>query len=112
MDHTIVDELAKKTNDVEFLSVGQDLFDRTKDEKKISTKASNQKVTSFLTMLTKKSFMRIWVYNGTEFAGVIEKIRKIQGIQLYSAISEIKPAFAKITIRSKSFFYCDIEDYP
>ena len=74
MDLAYVDKLAKDNNGVEYLLVGQDLFDRTVDAKGMKTKDSKETVRSFLTMITKNNRpTKIWVDKGTELAQKIKK---------------------------------------
>ena len=53
MDLAYVDELAKENNGVKYLLVRQDLFDRTVDAKGMKTKASQEIVKTFSSMITK-----------------------------------------------------------
>ena len=64
-------------------------------------------------MITKQNRPeKIWVDEGTEFAGAFEKICAAEGIQVYSTLNETKAAFAERTIRSlKNFPYRYMEDY-
>ena len=49
---------------------------------------------------------------GTDFAGDFKKLRKAEGIQIYSTESETKAAFAERTIRSlKTILYRYMEGY-
>ena len=74
MDLAYVDKLAKDNNGVKYLLVRQDLFDRTVEAKGMKTKDSKETVRAFLTMITKKNRpKKIWVDNGTEFAGEFKK---------------------------------------
>ena len=54
MDLAYVDKLAKDDNDVKYLLVRHDLFDRTVDAKGIR-QDSKEMVRAFLTMITKES---------------------------------------------------------
>ena len=52
-------------------------------------------------MFTKKKRPElIWFDKGTEFAGEFKKLCKAEEIQIYSAMSQTKAAFAERTIRS------------
>ena len=64
-------------------------------------------------MFTKRNRpKKIWVDNGTEFAGAFKKFCAAEGIQVYSTTSETKAAFAERTIRSlKNIFYRYMEDF-
>ena len=64
-------------------------------------------------MITKKSRpKKIWVDQGTGFAGEFEKFCCAEGIEIYSTRSETKAAFAERTIRSpKNILYRYMEDY-
>ena len=69
---------------------------------------------AFLAMITKKNRpKKIWVDNGTDFAGGFEKFCAAEGIQVYSTMSETKAVFAERTIRSlkKYIFYRYMEDF-
>ena len=112
MDLPYVDKLAKDNNGVNYLLARQDLFDRTVYAKGMKTKDSKETVRAFLTMITKKNRpKKIWVEEGTEFAGEFKKICKAEGIQIYSTMSETKAAFAERTIRSlKNILYRYMED--
>ena len=112
MDLAYVDKLAKDNNGVKYLLVRQDLFDRTVDAKGKKTKGSNETVSAFLIMITKKNCpKKNWVDKGTEFAGDFKKLRKAEGIQIYSTVSETKAVFAERTITSlKKIFYRYLED--
>ena len=100
MDLAYIDKLAKDNNGVKYLLVRQDLFDRTVDAKG-KKKNSMETIRAFLTMIAKKNRPKhFWVDKGTEFAGEFKKLRKAEGIQLYSTMSETKAAFAERTIRS------------
>ena len=108
-----VDKLAKENNGVKFLLVRQDLFDRTLNAKRMKTKDSQENVTAFSFMITKKNRPKIiWVDKGTEFAGAFEKFCVAEGIQVHSTMSETRAAFAELTIRSlKKILYRYMEDF-
>ena len=60
----------------------------------------------------KEQTKKIWVDQGTEFAGEFKKFCSAEGEGIYSTMSETKAAFAKRTIRSlKNFLYRNMEDY-
>ena len=113
MDLAYVDKLAKERNGVKYLLVRQDLFDRTVNAKGMKTKDSQETVKTFSSMITKKNRpKKIWVDNGTEFAGAFKKFCAAEGIQVYSTMSETKAAFAERTIRSlKNILYRYMEDF-
>ena len=113
MDLAYVDNLAKDNNGVKYLLVRQELFDRTVDAKGMKTKDSKVFVKTFSKMITKKNRpKKIWVNQGTEFAGEFKKFCSAEGIEIYYTRSETKAAFAERTIRSlKNFLYCYMEDY-
>ena len=97
MDLAYVDELAKENNDVKYLLVRQELFDRTVNAKGMKTKVSQETVKAFSSMFTKKNRpKKIWVDKGTEFAGAFKKFSAREGIQVYSTMSETKAAFAEL----------------
>ena len=101
MDLAYVDKLAKENNGVKYLLVRQDLFDRTVNAKGMKTKDSQETVKAFSSMITKKNPpKKIWVDNGTEFAGAFKKFCAAEGIQVYSTMSESMAAFAERTMRS------------
>ena len=112
MDLADVDKLAKDNNDVNYLLVRQDLFDRTVDAKGMKSKDSKETVRAFLSMVTKKNRpKKNWVDEGSDFAGEFKKLCKGEGIQIYSTMSETRAAFAEHTIRSlKNILYCYMED--
>ena len=64
-------------------------------------------------MFTKRNRpKKIWVDKGTQFAGVLKKFCTAEGIEVYSAMSETKAAFAERTIRSlKNILYRYMEDF-
>ena len=64
-------------------------------------------------MITKKHRPKeIWGYQGTELGGEIKKFCSVEGIEIYSTMSETKAAFAERTIRSlKNILYRYMEDY-
>ena len=113
MDLAYVDKSAKDNNGVKYLLVRQDLFDRTVDAKGMKTKDSKETVKTFSKMITKKNRpKKIWVDQGTEFAGEFKKFCSAEGIEIYSTMSETKTAFAERTIRSlKNILYRYMEDY-
>ena len=113
MDLAYVDKLAKDNNGVKYLLVRQDLFDRTVDAKGMKTKDSKETVKTFSKMITKKNRpKKIWVDQGTEFAGEFMKLCSAEGIEIYSTMSETKAAFAERTIRLlKNILYRYMEDY-
>ena len=108
-----VDKLAKENNGVKCLLVRQDFFDRTVNAKGMKTKDSQETVKAFLSMITKKNRpKKVWVDKGTEFAGAFKKFSAVEGIQVYSTMSETKAAFAERTIRSlKILLYGYMEDF-
>ena len=96
-----VDKLAKDKICVKYLQVRQHLFDSTVDAKGMKTKDSKETVKTFSKMITKKNRpMKIWVDQGTEFAGDFKNFYSAEGIEIYSTMSETKAAFAERTIRS------------
>ena len=116
MDLSNVDKLAKGNNGVNFLLVGQDLFDRTVSAKGMKTKDSQETVKALSSMITKRSrpkkIKKIWVDKGNEFAGAFKKFCAAEGIQVYSTMSETKAAFAERTKRSlKNILYRYMEDF-
>ena len=113
IDLAYVDKLAKDNNGVKFLLVRQDLFDRTLDAKGMKTKDSRETVKTFSKKITEKNRPRkIWVDQGTEFAGEFKKFCIAEGTELYSTLSKTKAAFAERTIRSlKNILYRYMEDY-
>ena len=113
MDLAYLDKLAKDNNAVKYLLVRQDLFDRTVDAKGMKTKDSKETVKTFSKMITKKRRPRkVWVDQGTEFAGKFKNFCSAEEIENHSTMSETKAAFAEGTIRSlKNFLYRYMEDY-
>ena len=112
VDLEYVDKPAKDNNDVKYLLVHRDLFDRTVDAKGMKAKNSKETVGAFLTMIKKKNRpQKISVDKGTVFAGEFKKLCKAEGIQIYTTMSENKAAFAERTIRSlKNILYRYTED--
>ena len=78
----------------------------------METKDSRETVRAFLTEITKNNRPKnFWVDKGSDFAGEFKKLCKAEGIQIYSAMSETKAAFAESTIWSlKSILYRYMED--
>ena len=113
MDLAYVDKLSKDNNGVKYLLVRQDLFDRTIDAKGMKTKESKETDKTFSKMITKKNrSKKIWIDQGTEFAGEFKKFCSAEGIEISSRMSETKAAFAERTIRSlKNLLYRYMEDY-
>ena len=113
MDFAYVDKMGKEKNGVKFLLVRQDLFDRTVNAKGMKTKDSQGTVKAFSSMITKrKRPKKIWVDKGTEFPEAVKKFCTTEGVQVYSAISETKAAFAERTIRSlKNILHRYMEDF-
>ena len=54
LDLAYVDKLSKDKNDVKYIQVRQDLFDRTVDPKKLKARDSKETVWAFLTIFTKQ----------------------------------------------------------
>ena len=113
MDLAYVDKLAKDNNGVKYLLVRQDLFDRTVDAKRMKTNYSKETVKTLSWKITKKNRpKKLWVDQGTEFAGKFKKFCSAEGIEIYSTMSETKAAFAERAIRSlKNILYRYMEDY-
>ena len=113
MDLAFVDKLAKDNNGVKYLLVRQDMFDRTVDAKGMKTKDSKETGKIFSKMITKKNRpKKIWVDQGTEFAGDFKKFCNAEGIHVYSTMSETKATFAERTIRSlKNILYRYMEEH-
>ena len=101
LDLAYVDKLAKDNNGVKYLLVCQNLFDRTVNAKGMKTKDSQETVTAFSSMITKRNRpKKIWVDKRSEFAGAFKRFGTTEGIQVYSTMSETKAAVAERTIRS------------
>ena len=67
----------------------------------MKTKNSKETVRAVLSMITKKNRPeKNWVNKGRELTGEFKKLWKPEGIQMYSAMSDTKAAFAERTIRS------------
>ena len=99
MDLVYVDKLAKAKNGLKYLLVRQDLFDRTVNAKGLKTKGSQETVKAFSSKITERNRpKKIWVDNGTEFAGAFKKFCAAEEIQVYSTMSETKASFAERTI--------------
>ena len=113
MDLAYVGKLAKDNNGVKYLQVRQDLFDWNVDAKGMKTKDSKETVKTFSKKTTKKNRpKKVWVDQGTEFAGKFKDFCNAEGIEYYSTMSQTKAAFAERTIRSlKNMMYRYMEDY-
>ena len=76
-------------------------------------KDSKETVKTFSKMITKKNRQKkIWVDQGTEFAGELKKFCSAEVIEIYFTMSETKAAFAERTKRSlKNILYRYMEDY-
>ena len=113
MDFVYVDKLTKHNTSVKYLLVPQDLFDGTVDEKGMETKGSIETVHAFLNRITGENRLtKIWVHKGTNFAGELRKLKKAEGIQINSSMSETKAANAEPTMQSlKIILYRYMEDY-
>ena len=111
-DLTYFDELAKDNNDVKYLLVRQDLFDRTVDAKGMKSKDSKETVRALLSMITKNNCPgKIWVDKGTEFARGIKTLCKAEEIQIYSTMCETNAALAERTLWSlENILYRYMED--
>ena len=112
LDLAYVDKLAKENNSVKYLLLRQDLFDRTVNAKGLKTKDS-QEIKAFSSMITKRNRpKKIWVDEGTKFAGACREFWAAEGLQVYSTMSETRVIFAERTIRSlKNVLYRYMEDY-
>ena len=112
MDLAYLDKLANENKGEKYLLVGQQLFNRTVDAERRKRKDSKEAVRAFLTMFTRKNrHKKVWIDNGTEFAGDFKKLCKGEWIQIYSTLSETTAAFAKRTIWSlKKGIYRYMED--
>ena len=113
MDLAFVDKLAKDNNGVKYLLVRQDMFDRTVDAKGMKTKDSKETVEIFSKRITKKNQpKKVWVDQGTEFAGDFKKFCNAEEIHVYSTMSETKATSAERTIRSlKNILYRYMEEH-
>ena len=113
MDLAYVDELAEDNSRVKYLLVHQVLFDRTVDAKGMKTRVSKETVKTLSKMIIKKNkSMKIWVNQGTDFAGEFKSFCSAEGQEIYSTMSETKSAFAERTVRSlKNILYRYMEDY-
>ena len=80
IDLAYVDKLAKENNGVKYLLVRQDLFDRTVSAKRMKTEDAQETVKAFLSLITKRNRpKKIWVDEGTEFAGAFKKFCAAEG---------------------------------
>ena len=113
IDLAYVDKLVKENSGVKCLLVRQDLFDRTVNAKGTKSKDSQETVTAFSSMVTKRNRPgTIWADKGTGFARAIKKFCAAEGIQTYSTMSETKAVFNARTIRSlETNLYRCMEDY-
>ena len=99
MDLADIDKLEKDNNDVKYLLVRQDLFDRTVDANGIKQKIPTRRLVLFRLWLQKDRPKKIRIDKGTEIAGECKKLCKAEGIHNYSTKSENKAALAGRTIR-------------
>ena len=113
LDLAYVDKLAKENNGVLYLLVLQDLIDRNENAKGLKTKDSQETVKAFSSMITKTYRpKKVWVDKGTELAGAFEKFCAVEGIQVYTTMSETKAAFAERRMPwLKNILYRYMEDY-
>ena len=113
MDLAYVDKLAKDNSAVKTLLVRQDLLQRTVDAKEMKTKDSKETVKTLSKIINKKNRpKKVWVDQGTEYAGEFRNFCSAEGIENYSTSSETKTAFAEPRIRSlKNILYRYMEDY-
>ena len=114
MDLAYVDKLSKDNREKEYLLVRQDVFDKTIDVRGLKTKHSKEALIVIAQMITKrKRPQQIWVDKGKEFACEYKNFFcNRECIQIFSAMSETKAAFAERAIRSlKNVLYRYIEDY-
>ena len=88
MDLAYVDKLSKDNNGVKYLLVRQDLLDRTVDAKGMTTKDLKETVKTFSKMITEKNRpKKIWVDQGSEFAGEFKKFCSAEGMETYSTMN-------------------------
>ena len=113
MDLAYVNKMPKDNIGVKYLLVRQDLFDRTVDAKGMKTKDSKETAKTFSKLITKKNrSKKVWVDQGTEFAGEFKKFCSAEGIENYYTKSETTATFAERTIRPiKNYLYRYMEDY-
>ena len=112
-DLAYVVKLAKENNGVNYILVRQDLFHRSVNATGMKTEDSQETVKAFSSTISKKNWPKsIGVDKGTEFVGAFHKFCATERIQVNSAMSETKAAFAERTIRSlKNVFYRYLEDF-
>ena len=113
MDLAYVDKLAKEINGVKYLLVRQDLFDKTVNATGLKTRASQETLKAFSTMITKKIRPKKNLGSqGNRNCWSVQKFCTAEGIQVYSTLSETQTVFAERTIRSlKNILYRYMEDY-
>ena len=113
MDLALVDKLAKDNDGIKYLLIRQVMFDWTVDAKGLKTKDSKEIVEIFSKMITKNNrSKKIWVVQGTEFAGDFKKFCVAEGMHVYSTLSATKATFAERTIRSlKNILYRYMEEH-
>ena len=106
-------KLSKDNNGVKFILLRQDLFDRTVDAKGMKArklKGNSQDI--FKNVYQSEQTKKIWVDQGTKFAGEFKKFCSSERIEVYSTMRETKEAFAERAIRSlKHILYRYMEDY-
>ena len=81
-DLAYVDRLAKDNNDVKYLLVRQDLFDRTVDAKGMKTKDSTETVRAFLSMIAKKFVPKKF--------GLTRKQNLLESLKIFAKLKEYK----------------------
>ena len=79
VDLACIDKLCKDNNDVKYLLILQDLFERNVDAEGMKTKDSKETVRALLTKITKQKHPKnIWVAKGTKLAGEFTKLCKAE----------------------------------
>ena len=114
MNLAYVDKLANDINGVKYLLVRQDMFARTVDAKIMKTKNSKEMVRAFLTKINKKIQPKRLGRRGRRSSGEFKKLRKAEGIQIDSTMSETKAAFAEGTkgsLKNNSYRYLEVYVY-
>ena len=82
MDLAYVEKLAKDNNDVKYLLLRQDLFDRTVDAKGMKSKDFKETVRAFLSMITKK--------NRPKKIGLTREQNLLESLESYAKLKEHK----------------------
>jgi len=109
IDLAYMDKLAAENKGVMYLFVAVDLFSRYVRVQPMKSKTAKEAKKALSNMKTYPK--KIWVDQGTEFAGVFKQYCKALGIHVYHTFSDTKAAYAERAIQSlKNVIYRYMED--